>query len=231
MLLAFFAIPLVAGELVARKLIGDAVAHAIEARIGGSAKIGFGSSPLLVQIAHGRLDDVSVSAGRAQIGGLPPVALSATLRDVHLRSLTGLEGAIGSLAVQAKLGPGGVRDLLATAACIDSLPRSVLAELTRSPRVDLFPGRIDLLPPHGRAAEVRLRPYTSGASVDFTLIGLEQRGIPVPAATLAAARQTTRCSRALGGLPFGVALVSASAGAGTLQLAFAGRDASFSALG
>jgi hypothetical protein len=194
-------------------------------------KIGFGSTPLLLQIVHGRLSSVSVSAVGAHIDGLPPLALRATLRDVHLRSLTGLQGAIGSLSLEATLPPAGVRDLLATPACVDSLPQGMLAGLTRNPRVDLFPGRIDLLPPHGRAVEVRLRPYVSGASLRFTIIGLEQDGDPLDAAQLALARGDTRCSRTLGDLPFGVSLVSATAGAGAVELAFAGSGASFSALG
>jgi hypothetical protein len=231
LLAAFLAIPLIVGELVARKLIGDAVAHAVQARIGVAPKIGFGSTPLLLQIVHGRLSSVSVSAVGAHIDGLPPLALRATLRDVHLRSLTGLQGAIGSLSVEAKLPPAGVRDLLATPACVDSLPQGLLAGLTRTPRVDLFPGRIDLLPPHGRAVEVRLRPYASGANLRFAIIGLEQDGVPVDAAQLALARGDTRCSRTLGDLPFGVSLVSATAGAGVLELDFAGSGASFSALG
>ncbi len=231
LLAAFLAVPVIAGELVARKLIGDAVKHAVQARIGVAPKISFGSTPLLVQIAHGSLNAVSISAAGARIDGLPPLALSGTLRDVHLSSLTGLQGAIGSLSIELKLAANGVRELLATPACIDALPQGVLAALTRSPRVDLFAGRIDLLPPRGRAAEVRLRAYASGASVRFAIIGLDQGGAPMSAAQLASARAGTRCSRALSNLPFGVSLVSASAAPGALELAFAGSGASFSALG
>jgi hypothetical protein len=221
----------VAAELIARKLIGDAVAHAVQARIGVAPKIGFGSTPLLVQIIHGRLSDVTVSAERARIDGLPPLALTATLRDVHLRSVTGLEGAIGTLRIQARLPAAGVRDLLATAACVESLPPAVISALTSSPRVEIFPGRVDLLAPRGRAAEVRFRPHAAGSSVDFAVIGLEQAGAPVSAETLAGVRARTHCSRALDASPFGVSLVSARAVAGALELSFAGSDASFSALG
>jgi hypothetical protein len=231
MLAAFLAIPLVAGELVARKLIGDAVAHAVQARIGVAPKVGFGSTPVLWQIVHGRLDSVSISATGAHIDGLPPLALRATLRDVHLRSLTGLEGAIGSLTIEATLPPAGVLDLLATRACIDALPRSALEGLTRNPRVDLFPGRIDLLGPRGRSFEVRLAPDVSGIDLRFEIIALIQGGVTASGAQLAAARERTTCSRSLGALPFGVTLASASVGAGDLELAFAGSDASFSALG
>ena len=231
LLASFLAVPLIAAELIARKLIGDAVAHAVQARIGVAPKIGFGSTPLLLQIIHGRLSEVTVSAERAHIDGLPPLALTATLRDVHLRSVTGLEGAIGALRIEAQLPPDGVRDLLATPACVDPLPPAILAGLTRSPRVELFPGRIDLLAPRGRASEVRFRPYAAGSSVDFAVIGLEQAGAPVAATTLAAVRERTHCSRALDASPFGVSLVSARALAGALELSFAGSDASFSALG
>jgi hypothetical protein len=203
----------------------------VAARIGVSPKIGFGSTPLLLQLAHGSLNAVSVSASGARIDGLPPVELTGTLRDVHLRSVTSLEGAIGSLSVDVRLPASGVRDLLATAACVGSLPANVLAALTRTPRVALFPGRVDLLPPGGRATEVRLRPLAAGTSVRFVVIGLELAGAPSSAAQLAAVRAQTRCSRTLTDLPFGISLVSARAGLGTLELAFAGTGASFSAVG
>lgn len=201
------------------------------ARIGVSPKIGFGSKPLLLQLVHGSLDAVSVSASGARIDGLPPVELTGTLRDVHLRSLTGLEGAIGSLRFDVRLPASGVRDLLATPACVGSLPANVLAALTRTPRVALFPGRIDLLPPHGRAAEVRLRPLAARTSVRFTLIGLELAGAPSSPAQLDAVRAQTRCSRTLSDLPFGISLRSAQAARGALELTFAGAGESFSAVG
>jgi hypothetical protein len=227
---AFLAIPVVAGELVARKLVGSAVTHAVQARIGVAPKLGFGSTPLLVQLVHGKLNAVSVSAAGARFDGLPPLSLSATLHDVHLRDLTSLQGAIGSLSVEAKLAPAGVRELLATPGCVDSLPPSLLAELTPRPRVILFAGRIDLLPPHGRRGEVRLRPYASGANVRFAITGLELDGAPASGAQLTLARARTRCARALNNLPFGISLVSANAMPGALDLVFSGRAASFSAV-
>jgi hypothetical protein len=227
---AFLAIPVVAGELLARKLIGSAVTHAVQARIGVAPKLGFGSTPLLLQLVHGKLDAVSVSAAGARFDGLPPLSLSATLRDVHLRDLTSLQGAIGSLSVDAKLAPAGVRELLATPGCLDSLPPSLLAELTLRPRVILLPGRVDLLPPHGRRGEVRLRPYASGASVRFAIVGLELDGAPASPTQLDDARARTWCARALSKLPFGISLVSAGATAGALDLGFIGSGASFSAV-
>jgi DUF2993 family protein len=203
----------------------------VAARIGVSPKVGFGPTPLLLQLAHGSLNAVNVSASGARIDGLPPVELTGTLRDVHLRSVTSLEGAIGSLRVDVRLPASGVRALLATPSCIGSLPANVLAALTRTPRVAVFPGRVDLLAPHGRATEVRLRPLAVGESVRFGLIGLELAGAPSSAAQLAAVRAQTHCSRTLTDLPFGISLVSARAGWGVLELAFAGSGASFSAVG
>jgi hypothetical protein len=230
-MLVVLAIPVVIVELVARKLIGDAVASAVQSRIGVAPKIGFGSTPLLLQLVGGKLDTVTVSAKGARIGGLPPLTLSATLRDVHLTHLTSLEGAIGSLSVVATLSPAGVADLLATPSCVASLPPSGLVALTRSPRVDLFPGRVDLLPPHGRAVELRFRPAVAGNSIEFALSGFERAGAPVPAAELASAGTRAHCSRALANLPFGIALDSATARSGALDLGFHGANASFSAIG
>lgn len=230
-LLVVLAIPVVIVELVARKLIGDAVASAVRARIGVAPKIGFGSTPLLLQLVGGKLDTVTASAKGARIDDLPPLALSATLRDVHLTHLTSLEGAIGSLRVVATLSAAGVADLLATPSCVESLPPSALVALRGRPRVDLFPGRVDLLPAHGRAVELRFRPAVAGNSIEFALSGYERAGAPVPATELASAQTRARCSRALANLPFGISLDSATARSGGLDLGFHGANASFSAIG
>jgi len=227
----FLAILAVAGELLARKLVGDAVAHAVAARIGVSPKVGFGSTPLVVQIIHGSLDDVTLKAAGAHIDGLGPLSLDGTLRDVHLRSLTSLEGAIGSLRVSASVPPSVVLGMLATPACERSLPAAVQAGLTGTARVEIFPGRVDLLPPRGRAAEVRLRPYAAAGAVRFAILAIELGGVAVPPAQLRAERGGASCSRALSNLPFGVGLVSARALDSTLALSFSGRGASFSAIG
>ncbi|HEY5389753.1 MAG TPA: LmeA family phospholipid-binding protein, partial [Solirubrobacteraceae bacterium] len=76
------AIPLVAAELLARHFVGAAVASAIAARIGTHPHVGFGSTPILVQIVRGRLDDVTLSASGARVGGLAPLRIEASLRDV-----------------------------------------------------------------------------------------------------------------------------------------------------
>ena len=227
----FVAILAVGAELLARKLIGDAVTHAVAARIGVSPKLGFGSTPLVVQIARGSLGEVTVSAQGARIDGLGPLLLSGTLRDVHLGSLTGLQGAIGSLAVAAKLPPPVVLGILATAACARSLPAAVRSGLTSRPRVEVFPGRVDLLPPRGRAAEVRLRPYVAGSALRFAISAIELGGAPAPAGDLRDAQTRASCSRQLSNLPFGIALVSVRAISGSLALTFSGRGASFSAIG
>jgi hypothetical protein len=225
------AIPLVGGELLVRKLIGDALTSAVRQHIGVAPSIGLGSSPVLLELIRGRVDHVTVSAKGARIGGLPPLALSATLHAVHLANLTSLQGAIGSLTVDARLGPAAVRDLLATPTCIDSLPASLRAALTASPRVLIFPGRVDVLPPAGRAVELRLRPVAERGAVAFRATGLDVGGAPASASELGQVRAQTDCTRSLRQLPFDLSLVSASADAGTLALGFAGTGATFSALG
>lgn len=225
------AVPVVGGELVARKLIGAAVSSAVRARIGVAPSVSLGSGPILLQLVHGRIDDATLTASGARIGGLPPVRLTATLRDLHLTRLTSLQGAIGSLSLQVRLGPTAVRDLIATAACAGSLPADVRDALTPDPRVLIESGRVELLPPAGRAVEVRLSPAAAGDQLVFELAGLERAGAPAAPAALAAAQAQLRCARPLTRLPFGVALVWARAQAGSLELAFAGNDAEFSALG
>jgi hypothetical protein len=225
------AVPLVAGEFVARKLIGDAVTSAVRARLGVAPNVSLGSDPVLLQLLHGRIDDATLTASDARIGGLPPVGLTATLRDLHLTGLTSLQGAIGSLSVQARLGPAAVRDLIATAACAGSLPANVRAALTPDPRVRLAHGRVELLPRAGRAVEVRLSPAAAGDRVVFSLVGLERGGAPAATAALLSAQGPLRCGRSLTSLPFGVGLVSARVQDGALRLAFDGTNAEFSALG
>jgi len=226
------AVPVIAAEFLARKLIGDAVRSAVKARIGVSADVSFGASPVVLALIHGRIDTVTIKARRARIGGLPPLTLSATLHDVHLKNLTSLQGAIGSLTLDVRVTAGQVLELLATPGCVSSLPAPVRGALGGSPRVLLFPGRIDLLPARGRAGEVRLAPLVASRdTVAFHVTGLELGGAPASPATLAAARAQVRCSRTLPGLPFGVALNSATVGRGALSLHLSGSGATFSALG
>ena len=225
------AIPLVACELIARKLIGDAVKSAVRARVGVASSVSFGSSPILLQLIHGRIDTVTVGATDARIQGLPPLRLNATLHDVHLANLTSLQGGIGSLTIDAHLSPGGVRLLLATPTCVEALPASLRRPLSAVPRVYVFPGRIDLLPPRGRSVEVRLAPLARAGSLVFVISAVDRRGVPASAATLALIRRRTQCSRSLPNLPFGVSLASATAATGALELAFTGTNASFSAIG
>jgi len=230
-LAAVLALPVVGGELLARHLVGRAFANAVRARIGVAAAVSLGSSPILPQLVRGRIDTATVRATGARIGGLPPMSLSATLRDVHMTRLTSLQGAIGSLRVDAGLGAAGVRDLLATPTCMDSLPADQRAALTRRPRVLILAGRIDVLPPSGRSIELRLRPAAAGNVLVFRLSALELSGARAPAGELALVRSRVSCSRALARLPFRMTLVSASARSGTLALAFAATNAAFSAFG
>jgi hypothetical protein len=223
------AVPVMAGELVARKLIGDAVTSAVRARIGVAPEVSFGSTPVLLQLVRGRLDAATLRARDARIGGLPPAALTATLRDVRLVDIASLEGAIGSLHIDAGLSPAAVRDLLTSTGCIGSLPAGLRSALTPAPRIVVLAGRIDVLPPAGRAVELRLRPTVARDAVGFEPSGLERDGAPAPADALAATSQHG-CARRLHHLPFGISLVSASARPGTLALGFTGSDATFSAL-
>ena len=222
-LLAVLAIPVVAAELLARHFIGDAVSSAVASRIGTHAHVSFGSTPILVQIARGRLDDVSVSAAGATIGGLGPLRLDASLRDVHFANLTGLQGAIGSLSVAADAPPTVVRGMLASPSCLEGMTPTMRARLTGDPRVLVLPGRIDLLPPRGRGAEVRFVPIPAGSALRFEVSAAQVGGVPVA--------RPPSCERRLDGLPFGVTLRSAQARTGVLVLGFTGHGASFSALG
>jgi hypothetical protein len=222
-LFAVLAVPVVAAEILARHFIGAAVSSAVASRIGTHAHVSFGSTPILVQIAHGRLDDVSVSAANATIGGLGPLRLDASLRDVHLANVTALQGAIGSLRVVADAPPRVVGAMLAAPSCLLAITPTLRARLTRDPRIVVLPGRIDLLPPQGRGAEVRFVPSAAASAVRFRVSAAQVGGVPVA--------RPRSCERRLAGLPFGVALRSAQAREGVLVLGFRGHGASFSALG
>ena len=227
-LAAILAIPVGAGEFAVRKLVGDAVAGAVRARIGVTAHVSLGSEPVLLELAKGRLNGVTVHASGARIAGLPPAALTATLDDVHLTHLTSLQGAIGSLTVDARVGPAGVGELLASPSCANALPAEVRGALTATPRVLLFPGRIDLLPPAGRDAEVRLRALARPGGVAFTVIGIERAGVPAPVSAVSA---SVLCMRTLGSLPFGATVASVATASGALDVKLHATGASFSALG
>jgi hypothetical protein len=227
-LAAILAIPVLIGEFVVRKLVGDAVASAVSARIGVPAHVNLGSGPVLLELAKGRLNGVTVSASRARIAGLPPAALTATLNNVHLTKLTSLEGAIGSLRVDARVDAAGVRELLASPSCVDALPEDLRNALTATPRVLLFPGRIDLLPPSGGRTEVRLLPLARPSGLAFAVIGIERAGVR---SAVSAVSAPVLCVRTLGSLPFGATVASVAAGAGTLDVRLHATGASFSALG
>ena len=196
-LAAILAIPVIAGEFIVRKLVGDAVASALRSRIGVAAHVNLGSGPVLLELAKGRLNGVTVSARRARIAGLPPATLTATLNDVHLTNVTSLEGAIGSLRVDARVGSAGVGELLASPSCTDALPADLRSALTATPRVLLFPGRIDLLAPSGRRTEVRLRPLARPSGLAFAVIGIERAGVASPVNAVSA---PVLCVRALASL-------------------------------
>jgi hypothetical protein len=224
------AVPVVAGELVARKLIGDAVTSAVRAKIGAAPNVSLGPAPVLLQLVRGRIDAATVRAPDAHIGDLPPAALTATLRDVRLADVARLEGAIGSMRADVRLTPDAVARLLATTSCLGLLPAALREALTPAPRVVLAAGRIDVLPPSGRGVELRLRATVARDAVVFEPRGLELGGAPAPAHDLAGTT-TASCTRRLRHLPFGLSPVSANARPGSLALAFSGRGATFSALG
>jgi LmeA-like phospholipid-binding len=230
-LVLFLAVPLVAAEVVARKLLGHAVANAVSARIGGSPQVSFGTTPVLWQIIHGELNDVAVSDKHADLGGLPPMAVSASLHQIHITSVTSLDGAVGRISIHAGLPPRSVLAMLATPACIESLPASVVGGLTDQPRVLIFANHISVLPPSGRAAELRLSPAAIDGSIDFRLIGLIEDGENVSSASLDSVAASVTCTRSAADLPFNLRLVSARARPGVLRLGFSAGSASFSALG
>jgi hypothetical protein len=230
-LVLFLAVPLIAAEVVARKLLGHAVANAVSARIGGSPQVSFGTTPVLWQIIHGQLNDVQVSERHVRLGGLPPMAISASLHEIHITSVTSLNGAVGRISLHADLPPRSVLALLATPACLESLPASVAGALTDNPRVLIFPNHISVLPPSGRTAELRLEPAAVDGSIDFRLIGLIEDGASVSSATLDNVAASVTCTRSVNDLPFNLHLVRAHARSGALRLGFSAGSASFSALG
>jgi hypothetical protein len=227
----FLALPLVVGEIVVRKFLGSAVKSAIAARIGGSPQVSFGSTPVLWQLVHGHLDDVTVSETDARLGQLPPMTLAASFHDVHITSITGLHGAIGQIDLQTDLQPHSVLDLLATPACIESLPASVLEGLTGHPRLKIFRNHISVLPPSGRVAELRFAPAARANTIVFRLIGLVDSGATSSTATLDSVAAGVTCARTAENLPLNLRLVSARARPGKLLLGFSAPSASFSGIG
>ncbi len=221
------AIPVIAGEFLARKLVGDTVRSAVAARFGGSPQVSFGGTPLLWQLLGGHLDDVTVTDSGASVAGLQPLAVTANFDNVRVSHLIGLHGVIQTTKVAAVLGPADVRDLLATSACVRGLPDGIGAALTADPRVLIPAGHISLFPPHGRAVELRLVPSAVSGALAFHLIGAVVDGAEVSESALEALASQVDCLRPMTGLPFNLRLVSADATAGVVQLGFRGGDAQF----
>ena len=111
---------------------------------------------------------------------------------------------------------------------MQALPADLRSALTATPRVLLFPGRIDLLPPSGRRTEVRLRPLARPGGLAFAVIGIERAGVSAPVNTASA---PLLCVRTLGSLPFGASVASVAASTGMLDVRLRATGASFSALG
>jgi len=223
-ILAIAAIPLVAGELIARKLVGDAVKSAVAARFGGQPAVSFGSTPLLWQLVNGRLDDVTVTEAGADVGGLPPVSVTANFENVTVQKLIGLHGLVAAVAVTASLDRNGVRELLRASPCAGELPDGIGAALTAGPRVRLHAGAITLLPPRGRAVLVRLVPSAVDGELDLRLVRVVAHGASVAPGSLGPAGG---CLVPLHDLPFRLTLASAGAMPGALRLELRGSRAEF----
>jgi hypothetical protein len=213
------AIPVVAGEFVARALVGAAVKSQVTAAFGGSPSVSFGSTPLLLQLVEGHVT-VDVTEPRATIPGLPPVALTADFNDIHLTNLIGLHGVIGGVQATARLGRDGTRDILAASGCVSSLPANIVGALGDRPRVRFHGGHVTLLPQHGHAVTVHVVPTAAAGKVDFSAVSIDGD-------SATAARSNSGCVSGVGGLPFGLSLTSASVAHSSLELAFSGQGARF----
>jgi LmeA-like phospholipid-binding len=202
------AIPLVIGELVARRLVGDAVASQLRSHFGGShASVGFGSTPLLLQLIDGHID-ANASIARVQIAKLPPAALQVSFDDVRLSSLLGLRGVAGSVLAHVSLGPDAVGRLLWNGGCAGELPPQLAADLANSPRIAIGRGRVKI---HGDGAGLDVVPTRVGRTIDFTSVSAPR----------------VACTISVGAAPYGLALAGTSASDGALVVTFRARGVRF----
>jgi len=218
LLVLLLAIPAVAGELIARKLVSDTVGGKVTAQFGGKPSVDFGSTPLLLQLLRGRVN-LSVSEPDASVAGLPPVALHADFENIRVTSLLGLHGVIGTVTAHATLGPKGVGRLLLQSGCAGALPVGMRSALSAGSRIVIGAGHMTVLARRG-AQRARIVPTAIGGRVAFNVVGASAGSAP-PAGG-------SGCVATLGGLPFNLSLASAIADGGVLDLAFTGRGARFS---
>jgi hypothetical protein len=93
---------LVAGELTARAVVGNKVAHSVRSALGGHVTVGLGGQPAVVDALTQSIPTLSIHATQVNMCALKNVTVAATLSDVHRR---GNALAVSGSYVQAVLDP------------------------------------------------------------------------------------------------------------------------------
>ncbi|WP_188836276.1 LmeA family phospholipid-binding protein [Flexivirga endophytica] len=167
---AFVVVALVVGAEVfarhqLRSKVSDAMANGLHT---SRVDVGIGSSPALLDLGRGTIDQVSLNARKATVCQVRDVSLDAKVHDV---STSPSGGRIGASELTLTLTGKSLNDLLAGSGKADGV--------TATTRSGSDTVRLTGL---GGLARVQVRPKVTDGKLDFTVVSASFAGRPVPAA-------------------------------------------------
>lgn len=165
------------GEFFARRqlrsTVSDAMANGLHT---SSVDVGIGTSPALLDLSRGRIDQVSLKAQQATVCQVRDVSLDAKVQDV---STARSGGRIGESTLTLTLSERALNDLLATSKSAKDVTATVEPSSGSVRLVGL-----------GGLAQVQARPSLTGGKLGFTVVSAQFAGHDV---------QPARAQKLLGG--------------------------------
>lgn len=201
------------GELFARHQLRSSVSDAMADGLHtSSVDVGIGSSPALLDVSRGRIDQVSLAAQRATVCEVHDVSLQADVRDV---STSPSGGRIGDSNLTLTLSRRALNDLLATSTSAKNVT-ATLDPATDSVRL------VGL----GGLARVQARPKLTGGKLGFTVVSASFAGRRVPPAQvqrLLGADSGTGTGTGFARMPLGLRATAAKVTGSGLETRFHGQ--------
>lgn len=196
------------GELFVRHQLRSSVSDAMSDGLHApSVEVGIGSSPALLDLGRGRIDQVSLSARKATVCQVRDVSLDAKVRNV---STSASGGRIGASALTLTLSGRSLNDLLANSKNAEGVTATIDPSSDSVRLVGL-----------GGLAHVQARPKLTGGKLGFTVVSASFAGHRVPSG---------KAQKLLGGdgsglskLPLGLRATAAKVTSAGLEASFRGR--------